>query len=175
MLGAHPLFGPTARTLEGKTVILTPIDPSSRALADRAANWLKERQTSTVQMTPSEHDSLMEPILALTHYIGLATAAVLVDHPLRELLRYAGPTHTALQALAVTVATDSPEMLADIQATLDPTPHVGGFLKQATKLADMIEKGEGREFELWAADLAERLRKKVDPGACRETLYRIYG
>ncbi len=174
VLGVHPLFGPSAEGLKGKRVILISSDSSRSELIEKAEGWLRKRGATCIVMSAEEHDRMMRLVLALTHFIGLVTAMTLSDYPLKELQNYAGPTFTALQALAVTVATDSPEMLADIQTSLDAVPHIKKFLENALRLFKLIENADITSLELEVRKTAIKIAEKIDHKKQRRILYNVF-
>jgi len=174
VLGVHPLFGPSAVDLRGKKIILTPTRNSSLELIKRAESWIRNRGGFPFIMSAEEHDKVMELVLALTHFIGLATAMTLSDYPLEEIQNYVGPTFTALQALSVTVVTDSPEMLADIQTSLNSVPHIQKFLKNALRLFKLIKNADLTSLELEISRTAKKIAKHTDQKRQRGILYKIF-
>jgi prephenate dehydrogenase len=143
-------------------------------LAKKAEEWLRKRGATPIIMVAEEHDRIMELVLALTHFVGLVTAMTLSDYPLEELQCCAGPTFTALQALSVTVATDSPEMLADIQTSLNSVSHIRKFLENASRLVKLIENADISSLEFEIRKTARRMVEQIDQKKQRKILYKIF-
>lgn len=116
----HPLFGPTARTLSDRNLLVLDCGDAG---ANRRTVALFAKSSLTITEVPVErHDALMAETLALPHVVGLLFGTVLAKNPRPgdELYRGA-PTSFLRQAEAAqVVVSENPELSYDIQS-LNPT------------------------------------------------------
>ncbi len=115
LTSVHPLFGPTARTLSGRNLLVVECgDPR----ADLRAHHLFGASSLTITHVPIDrHDLLMAETLALPHVVALLFGEVLAatSRDPRELW-HAAPTSFLRQVEATQViASESPELSFDIQ------------------------------------------------------------
>ena len=120
LTSVHPLFGPSARTLSGRNLLVLDCgDPR----ANLRATQLFASSSLTISELPLErHDGLMAETLALPHIVSLLFGGALASEPrpAGELYRSA-PTSFFRQAeVAQIVASENPELSYDIQ-TLNPS------------------------------------------------------
>jgi len=92
-LSIHPMFGPSARDLNEKTVAVVPVVD-----AIKESSWAAELfpGTSIVGVEPEKHDKLMVHILSLPYLMNMALGATMGDSDLILLKNLAG-TSFALQ------------------------------------------------------------------------------
>lgn len=158
----HPMFGPSARTLSGRNLLLVSCGVPE---ADRAARALFAGSAlSVVEVPLDRHDLLIAESLGLAHAVNLLFLAALADDPAtpHELARTASTTFHRQSSLARSVAAEGPELYLDIQAT---NPHsqemyrdLGRALERLARIVDARDSGE-------FADLLSRGAAKLDPGA----------
>lgn len=111
----HPLFGPSAETLAGRTVLVMDCG-STEAAAEAAA--LFSSTAARIEAVPlEEHDRLIGEILGLSHATSLAFNEALVhgDIPLKRLASAASTTFRRQEELSREVASESPDLYFDIQ------------------------------------------------------------
>jgi len=73
VIGLHPMFGPSVRTLEQQTIIVTPARCSPANL-DRLTETLKKEGARITVTTPDAHDRMMAVVQGLTHFVTLSMA-----------------------------------------------------------------------------------------------------
>lgn len=116
----HPLFGPTARTLSDRNLLV--LDCGDPAANLRTAALFSKSSLTVTELPLERHDALMAETLALPHVVGLLFGSVLAKNPRpgEELYRGA-PTSFLRQAEAAqVVVSENPELSYDIQS-LNPT------------------------------------------------------
>ena len=155
----HPMFGPSARTLSGRNLLVVSC---GNADADRAARSLFSASALTIAEVPLErHDRLIAESLGLSHAVNLLFLAALASDPLspHELARAASTTFRGQSALAEALAREGPELYLDIQAlnpdswgTYDELAHALAQLK------DLIERHDVEEFRALLEAGAAKLR-----------------
>ena len=73
VIGLHPMFGPTVRTFEQQTIIVTPGRCSQENL-DRLTDIFEREGARITITTPEAHDRMMAVVQGLTHFITLSMA-----------------------------------------------------------------------------------------------------
>jgi len=108
----HPMFGPLASGLRGKTIVVVRMRKDKRAV-----NIVKRLfPEARILLTDSgTHDRQMAVTLALPHFLNMLFAKTISrTKKLAELRKFAGRTFSLQMLLAETVVND-PETTADIQ------------------------------------------------------------
>jgi chorismate mutase/prephenate dehydrogenase len=157
----HPMFGPTARTLSGRNLLLVSCGDAD---ADRVVRALFERSALSVTAIPIErHDRLVAESLGLAHAVNLLFLSALAEDPFtsHDLARTASTTFHRQSALAAAVAREGPELYFDIQSLNPHSRETFGELRAAlARLTTIVERESLDEFR----GLLEAGRAKLDPG-----------
>jgi len=145
-IGAHPMFGPSADSLEDQNIVLTPTTFEETRIAKKIKRNLNITGAKTIIMTPKEHDQLMVTALALPHLIALATAEMLLLTD-REMLRHtAGPSLKTLMTLVNNVISEDPELYCSIQTNLPSGKILRQFQKSIEEWIQIIESKDASTF-----------------------------
>jgi len=145
-IGAHPMFGPSADSLEGQNIVLTPSTPEETRVAKKIKRNLMKTGAKTIIMTPKEHDQLMVTALALPHLIALATAEMLLLTDRERLTHTAGPSLKTLMTLVNNVISEDPELLCSIQTNLPSGKILRQFQKSIEEWIQIIESKDADTF-----------------------------
>ncbi|MDD5127242.1 MAG: prephenate dehydrogenase [Dehalococcoidales bacterium] len=175
VLGTHPMFGPGAKNISGKNVILTPTNTAETALANRVKNYLESKGARVSLMSPREHDDTMSVVLGLSHFIALVAGDTLVASKLKKVRAFGGTTFKVLLALAESAAAEDPEFYASLQMGLPGMDKLEAVFKEkAGEWAEIVARKDRAEFISKMKDLKTGL-EKADPDFRRayEKLYRI--
>lgn len=158
---AHPMFGPSARTLSGRNLLLVSCgDPD----ADRAVRSLFARSALTLTDVPlARHDRLIAESLVLAHAVNLLFLSALASDPLTppDLAAAASTTFHRQSLLAAAVAQEGPELYLDIQSLNPHSREVYAELRRGLdRLSTIVKRQDLDSFrELLAAG-----RAKLKPG-----------
>lgn len=143
----HPLFGPTARTLSGRNLLVVSCGVEE---ADRAARSFFASSALTItDVALDRHDRLMAESLGLSHAVNLLFLATLASDPLspHDLARAASTTFHRQSSLARALAGEGPDLYLDIQAM---NPHAWGTfdeLREAlAQLETLVERHDAASF-----------------------------
>jgi prephenate dehydrogenase len=176
VLGAHPLFGPGARSVANQNFVLTPTGDEEKALAQKIKNYLEARGARVILMTPQEHDKTMSLVLGLSHFIAIVTADTLLGSGRLKPMEIAGSTtYKVLLILMESVLSEDPELYASLQMNLPGvTEFESLFQDNAKEWAELVKTGDRREFVRRMKALKDRL-EKVAPDYVKayENMYRI--
>ena len=158
----HPMFGPSARTLSGRNLLVVSCGVPE---ADRAVRALFGGSALAVaELSLDRHDLLIAESLGLAHAVNLLFLASLASDPAspHELARSASTTFHRQSSLARTVAEEGAELYLDIQSS---NPHSWGMyqeLRQALeRLSGIVERGDLAAFQ----ELLREGTAKLEPGS----------
>ena len=158
----HPMFGPSARTLSGRNLLIVSCGVPE---ADRAARALFDRSALSLGEVPLDrHDLLIAESLGLAHAVNLLFLAALSADPAtpHELAQAASTTFQRQAALAGLVALEGPELYLDIQAL---NPHTGGLYRDLRGALDRLTKiVDGQDLPGFSKLLSSG-RRKLEPVA----------
>ena len=176
ILGAHPLFGPGAASIENKNVVLTPTSPAEEELAGKITGYLESRGARVSRMTPPEHDDTMSLVLGLSHFIALVAADTLLSSgEIRPMETSGSSTYKVLLTLIESVLSEDPELYASLQMNF---PHVADyeqlFGEKAGEWAQLVAGKDRAGFVRRMQELKQRLEKIApDFEKSYEKMYRI--
>ena len=148
ILSIHPLFGPGAETLQGRTVLAVSIPPRN-ASATKLLTLMKQRGARIIPCDFNEHENLASILLSLPHFINMALVSTLrsmaVD-PNR--LREAGGSTFKLQLLIAEAVHDEDlgneiSILADNKRSLHS---LRLFAQQSNAILRMVERREREDM-----------------------------
>ena len=157
----HPMFGPSARTLSGRNLLIVSCGVPE---ADRAARALFSGSALAIGEVPLDrHDLLIAESLGLAHAVNLLFLAALSADPVtpHELAQAASTTFQRQSTLASAVAREGPELYLDIQAL---NPHTGGLYRDLERALGRLREMVDRRDLAGFSSLLERGRAKLDSG-----------
>jgi len=176
VLGAHPLFGPGARGIANKNIVLTPTSDKEGALAQKIKNYLETRGARVTLMTPQEHDETMSLVLGLSHFIALVAADTLLSSgKLKPMAAAGSSTYKVLLTLVESVLSEDPELYASLQMSLPKvTEFEKLFQKRTGEWVNLVAGKDRREFIRRMKAMKDKL-EKVAPDFVKsyENVYRI--
>lgn len=176
VLGGHPVFGPGAKDIACRSLILTPTNAKETALAEQIKGYAEARGARVSLMSPEAHDELMAVILGLAHFIAIASADTLLSlDGLAEMGNIGGVTFKLLLTLTASVISEDPDFYASLQMSLPGLPRIEDtFLTKVTEWRNMVARGDKTEFARRMKGIKERFAA-VNPefGSAYEDMYRI--
>ena len=164
VLGAHPVFGPGARSARNQNFVLTPTNDVESELARKVKKYLEGKGAVVTLMTPQEHDKMMSVVLGLSHFIAIASADVLLSFSsLEKMKEIGGPTYKVLLTLAESVITEDPKLYASIQMNLPGMTEMEDFFRESSKKwADIVRNRDRQGFIERMKQIKEKL-PNIDP------------
>ena len=158
----HPMFGPSARTLSGRNLLLLSCGVPT---ADQVVRELFAGSALTISEFPvAHHDRLIAESLGLAHAVNLLFLASLAQDPIAppDLAAAASTTFHRQSSLAASVAQEGPELYLDIQSL---NPHTGETYDELRmgleRLAAIVAR---RDLPAFRA-LLDAGRSKLEPGS----------
>ncbi len=176
VLGAHPMFGPGARSIVNQNFVLTPTNEEETALAQKISKYLEAHGARATIMTPNEHDEMMAVILGLSHFIAIVSADTLASFDkLKQMEAIGGSTYKLLLTLAGSVVSEDPEFYASLQMSLPNMTEIERLFQRSSKAwGDLVKAKNRQEFVKRMNTLKNRL-EKAHPGFRKayENMYKL--
>jgi prephenate dehydrogenase len=153
VLGTHPLFGSSAKSLQGMPVIFVPVRTGPRYEQIRT---LYERNGAKITyLTAEEHDKLMAVIQALPHFVLFSFGITLKDlgFDVARAREFIGPMYAVVLDFVGRLLYQDPRLYAQIQTNLEMRAVHESFITAATRLAELVAAGNAEAIvaELEAA------------------------
>jgi prephenate dehydrogenase len=146
VLGTHPLFGPSAKSLRGMPVIFVPIrkGPLYEEIYD-----IFERNGAEIEfLTADEHDEIMAVIQGLPHFILFSYGITLkdLDFDVERARRFTGPMYEVVLDFVGRLLHQDPQLYAQIQTNFEMNAVHEAFLAAATRLSELVSEGNMDEI-----------------------------
>jgi prephenate dehydrogenase len=143
VLSLHPMFGPSAPSLEGQVVVVCPIRRGSRA--PLLESVLREQGAILTETDPETHDRMMAVIQGVTHFQSIVAAHCLgtLGIDMDRSLEFASPVYRARIVMMGRILAQDPRLYAEIQ-TLNPyIPEVlEALLDSSRALLERVRTGD---------------------------------
>lgn len=161
-IGSHPLFGPTVKSLEGQTLILTPVGRGR--WFQRIQELFEGAGLRCPVMTPEEHDRLMAVIQGLTHFNQIALGLTLrrLNFDIEAAREAMSPPYEVLVDLVGRILAQNPRLYFEIQRGLQTEPVQRAFLEEVEALVKRIRQGDEEGFVREFLAAREHFRKSQE-------------
>ena len=136
VIGLHPMFGPTVKSLRQQTIIVCPARTDETHLHDLLAIFRAEGAECTIT-TPEEHDRMMAVVQGLTHYMTLCMADTVrrLGIDLKKTADFTSPVYQIEISVMGRLLSQDAGLYADI---LRMNPYVPGVLEACTASANEL-------------------------------------
>ncbi|MGQ9720288.1 MAG: prephenate dehydrogenase/arogenate dehydrogenase family protein [Candidatus Jordarchaeum sp.] len=168
-VSVHPMFGPGATNIMGRTVIIITVRGSEKA-AKRLGRIFKKDGAIVLSVESKKHDRMISTVLGLPHFLNILFGSLLLQIPetIPRIKKFSGTTFTLQLLLTECVFGEDPDLYSEIQMENKE------FLKVLEKmemtfndLKEIIEKGEKIKFY----KNFENVRKKLKQDTMYEKAY----
>lgn len=159
-ISVHPMFGPGAKSLNGKHVILIPIS-DDQTLIDEMLDLFDEAETHILS-SGEAHDLMMALTLALPHFLNIVFGRTLAHADITEIKKFAGTTLTLQLLLAEAVYNEDPDLYYEVQSQNAAFPKVLDIVLEVTREIASTIRRKNREGFLKAFEEARTALAK-DP------------
>lgn len=168
-VSVHPMFGPGATNIMGRTVIIITVQGSEKA-AKRLERIFKKDGAIVLSVESKKHDRMISTVLGLPHFLNILFGSLLLQIPetIPRIKKFSGTTFALQLLLTECVFGEDPDLYSEIQMENKE------FLKVLEKmemifndLKEIIEKGEKIKFY----KNFENVRKKLKQDTMYEKAY----
>lgn len=138
VLGTHPLFGPSARSLHGMPVIFVPVRTGPRY--EQITDLFLRAGAKLEILSAAEHDALMAVIQGLPHFVLFSFGITLKELGLDvDRARHVmGPMYAVVLDFVGRLLHQDPRLYAEIQTNLEMQAVHEAFITTAEKLARLV-------------------------------------
>ncbi len=146
ILGTHPLFGPTAKSMRGQTIIFVPLRKGH--LYDKIEAMFKKNGAKIEFLTAEEHDEIMSVIQGLTHFILLSFGITLknLNFDVENSRKFMSPMYEIIMDFVGRLLHQDPHLYAMIQTNFEMDKIHETFLAVANRLYELVSAGKVDEF-----------------------------
>jgi len=146
ILGTHPLFGPSTKSMQGQTIIFVPLKKGH--LYEGIYEMFKSNGARIEISTAEEHDEMMSVIQGLTHFILFSFGITLknLDFNLEKSRKFMSPMYEILMDFVGRLLHQDPHLSAMIQTNFEMGKIHEEFLAVANRLYELISEGKVDEF-----------------------------
>ena len=156
----HPMFGPGTKNIDGKNIIIIPINDAKKELSITKSLFPK---ANFVTIDAVEHDKKIAVILGLTHLINIAFANILAkDEKISLTEKMSGTTFKAQKIIAESILTESPELIETIISNPEVRRYAEAFWKDVGKLLTDTQEGKSEEIIDYIKSSQQKLSENVD-------------
>lgn len=131
-ISVHPLFGPGAKSIKGKSLLIIPIIKDFE-LIRQVAGIFKGAIVRIVERG-EDHDRMMALTLAFPHFLNIIFSKTLLKTDIRELKKFRGTTFTLQLLVAESVLSEDPHLYYAIQSQSD------AFLEILDDFTDVVKE-----------------------------------
>jgi prephenate dehydrogenase len=151
VIGLHPMFGPTVRTIKQQTIIMCPARADDVTVDTILTIFTNEGAVCTIT-TPEDHDRMVAIVQGLTHFVTLCMAESVrkMGIDIAKTRAFTSPVYQIELALAGRLLSQDPALYADI---LQQNPYVPAVLDaciaSVNDLREIVgsrDPGKFREF-----------------------------
>ncbi|MBW2019369.1 MAG: prephenate dehydrogenase/arogenate dehydrogenase family protein [Deltaproteobacteria bacterium] len=147
VIGTHPLFGPTARSITNRTVVICP-GRGDKWLA-WLTNLLREKGAKIKISTPEEHDQMMSIVQGLTHLstIALAQTIKALNVDLDDSLQHATPVYRLKMYMIGRLFAQNLGLYTDLEMQNSHTSEVAkAFLESVQMVSKIVQEKDSSRF-----------------------------
>ncbi|RLI49719.1 hypothetical protein DRO61_04725 [Candidatus Bathyarchaeota archaeon] len=144
-LSVHPLFGPGAKTIDGKKVLIIPVNKSSEMLKE--VSELFKGASIHIIKSGKEHDKMIALTLALPHFLNIVFAKTISKFDIKELKKFQGTTFSLQLLISESVLSEDPDLYYEIQKQNQAFPEILKILLEGIKESALsIKNGNKEQF-----------------------------
>jgi prephenate dehydrogenase len=148
VIGLHPMFGPTVRSLQKQTIIACPARAEPAAV-DALLNIFRNEGAVCTITTPEEHDRMMAVVQGLTHFVTLSLADAIrrLGISIEATKAFTSPVYTIELSLVGRLLSQNPDLYGSILQQNPFVPEVLAACRESVcDLQEIIAGGDQDRF-----------------------------
>ncbi len=157
-ISLHFLFGPNISSVQNQNMVLIPIREND--ISKNIIKLFKKNGALVLEMTSREHDYQMAHIQALTHFVNLSFAKILVDNKINLDSKTSTPIFLSQISVASRVLSQNSELISLIQMSNPYFSQVSKkLLENQTQIIELIQKKDKEKLE----ELYQKISLNLEP------------
>ena len=142
VLGTHPLYGPSAKSMRGQTVIFVPVRKGT--LYERVYEMFERNGAKIEILTAEEHDEVMSVIMGLTHFVLIAFGVTLkeLEFDVEVSRKFMSPMYEIITDFVGRILHQDPRLYALMQTNFEMGAVHATFLACAKRLQELVAAGD---------------------------------
>ena len=171
----HPMFGPGAENLAGRTIIITPV-PGIETATTKVKLLFEKMGARVIEVDKKLHDQMMALVLNIPHLLNILFGKLIASagFDLPFIKQFAGTTFTLQEFLALNVNSEDPSIYGPLQFE---NPEFQPILKKlkdfTTQYLEVVEKKDLSTFSEWMIKNDQFLRADPLYSKAYTLLYRL--
>lgn len=159
VVGIHPLFGPSIKSLKGQKVALVKGHGKGFAFVK---GFFKNQGCEVLELSAVKHDELMALVQGANHFDNIAFALSLADSKLSmtDFEKAATPNFRLKLALVSRIIEQNPKLYADIiLQNKNALKSIGEFSKSVLELQKIVKAKDSKALEKVLARISRKFGK----------------
>ena len=142
VLGTHPLYGPSAKSMRGQTVIFVPVRKGT--LYERVYEMFERNGAKIEILTAEEHDEVVAVIMGLTHFVLIAFGVTLKElkFDVEGSRKFMSPMYEIITDFVGRILHQDPRLYALMQTNFEMGAVHATFLACAKRLQELVAAGD---------------------------------
>ncbi len=142
VLGTHPMFGPSVRSMRGQSVIVVEERPGP--LSKEVVGEFEDAGANVQRATAEEHDEMMAVVQGLTHfsYVSIGRALQRLEFDVGESRRFMSPVYSIMLDFVGRILDQNPHLYADIQMHQPVEEVHDALVESAESLSEDVREGD---------------------------------
>jgi prephenate dehydrogenase len=170
LVSLHPLFGPGAKSIKGRTFVSVPIRPGK--IYREFRQQLKDLGAKVVEMKADDHDRLMAITQCMTHFVLMTYLSALKSMKnAKRAEKLQTPISSSLFELAQAFLATSPDMHGELQVQNKYASIARSAMLEACRSLDVALKAGNVKALREIFEDARRLIGPAKPRAAYKKLY----
>ena len=175
-LSLHPMFGPGAKTVKNKNILVIPVTRKTEVLDVVLKPFLLDGAKIVFVEDAETHDKMVALTLALPHFLNMVFGGVLASAgiEIEKIKSFGGSTFRFQLMLTEEVFQEDPKLYAEIQTNNKYFPQIlEKLVRQVEELKKTVLEGKIEEFTDFFSRVREFLAKDREFGEAYKRLYRV--
>ena len=175
-LSLHPMFGPGAKTVKNKNILVIPVTRKTEVLDVVLKPFLLDGAKIVFVEDAETHDKTVALTLALPHFLNMVFGGVLASTgiEIEKIKSFGGSTFRFQLMLTEEVFQEDPKLYAEIQTNNKYFPQIlEKLVRQVEELKKTVLEGKIEEFTDFFSRIREFLAKDKEFGEAYKRLYRV--
>ncbi|HUV02878.1 MAG TPA: prephenate dehydrogenase/arogenate dehydrogenase family protein [Desulfobacteria bacterium] len=140
LLGTHPLFGPSTKSMRGMPVVFVPV--RTGPLYEQIHRIFERNGAKLEVLTAEEHDEIMTVIQGLPHFVLFSFGFALKDleFDVDRARHLMGPMYAVVLDFVGRLLHQDPYLYAQIQTNFEMNGVHEAFIASATRFAELVSE-----------------------------------